>query len=104
MIMATTRRTWINPPKVELVTRPSSQRTTRMIAIVINIGFVLSVGFVWPEVDDARSDPFDSMRSCFFDMISGMFYITAEATDGAAARADDGEQCRSDDQQHNSFR
>ena len=37
MMTATTRRMWIKPPRAVLVTSPSAQRTTRMIAMVINI-------------------------------------------------------------------
>ena len=40
---ATTSRMWINPPIVELVTKPSSHKTMRMIAMVVNM---ISVGSV----------------------------------------------------------
>ena len=44
--MAITSKMWMNPPSVELVTSPSAHRTTRIIAIVINIKFDLSYGFM----------------------------------------------------------
>src|ERR1041385_3509853 len=38
--MATTRRTWIKPPIVVLVTNPSTQRINRITQIVHNIYFL----------------------------------------------------------------
>ena len=51
MITATTKRMWMNPPMVALVTKPKSQRTIRMIAIVINIrmNFFLRLRFDFEE-------------------------------------------------------
>lgn len=46
-MMATTNKTWMKPPTVELVTKPNIQRTMRMIAMVINIMLFLSVDFTF---------------------------------------------------------
>ena len=40
-MIAITRRIWIKPPSVNEVTIPRSQRTRRIIAIVINIKLLL---------------------------------------------------------------
>jgi hypothetical protein len=42
IMMAMTRRMWMNPPTVELVTIPRSQRTIKTIAMVNNMSLSLS--------------------------------------------------------------
>lgn len=45
-MMANTNRMWMNPPIVELVTIPSAHRTSRTIAMVINIKWFFLVELV----------------------------------------------------------
>lgn len=79
--MAITSRTWTKPPMVVAVTRPRAQRTMRTMAMVINMGSVLSlVGWCGKSAGGV------------LDVVAGVADIVSEAAHRTATGCQQGEK------------